>query len=120
MSRRRRIWTVADFARHVFGSDSENTCRRARRVLKRLDAKHGGKLLIPSPGTNRQFHFYLATLRRLEAELFEPVDSLEGRVEALEESVSEGFERVSSDQRMIAATVGQHSRDLARRAARHP
>lgn len=114
--RKHRVWTVADFARHVYRDDSEPVCRRARRFLKRLDAKHGGQLLIPSPGANRQYHFYPAVLARLESELFQPIESLEFRVEALEETVEEGLDRVAKDQRMIAATVGQHSRDIAKHA----
>src|SRR5688572_13294587 len=68
--RKKRVWTVADFARHAYGGDDSGpACRRARRWLKRLDAKHGGQLLIPTTGVNREFTFYPAVLARLEADL---------------------------------------------------
>src|SRR5690606_37787541 len=112
--RRRRIWTVADFAIHAYREDSEPARRRARRHLKRLDAKHGGRLLIPSSGTNREYTFYPAVLARLEPDLFSPVESIEFRVDELEATVEESFEELTSRQRIHAAQIAQNSRDIAR------
>ena len=87
--RKARVWTVADFARHVFGCTGEPTPAqhlRARRMLRRLNAKHGGALLMTSSGANRVYTLYPATLARLEPDLFAPVESLEFRIEELEAS----------------------------------
>lgn len=116
--RKKRVWTVADFARHAYGEDSEPARRRARRHLLRLDAKHGGQLLIPTTGTNREYTFYVATLARLEAELFTPVESLEFRVDELETTVGDSFERLSADAKIHGAQIAQNSRDIARLKAR--
>lgn len=118
-SRKKRVWTVADFARHAYGGDdSPPACRRARRHLKRLDAKHGGQLLIPTTGTNREFTFYVAKLARLEAELFSPVESLEFRVDEIESIVEDSYSRLSTDQKIIASQTTQNSRDIAKLKAR--
>lgn len=107
----KRVWDVADFADHLGeGFEGPQGHRRARRLLKRLDEKHGGKLLIPSKGANREYTFLVATLARLEHELFEPVESLELRLEAVEERVDE----LSVDQRRIAAQTGHNTREIAR------
>lgn len=113
-ARKKRVWTVADFAMHVFRDDAPKTLLRSRRMLKRLDAKHGGALLIPSQGTNREYTFMVGQLAKLEPELFTPVESLEFRVEELEETVAESFERLSADQKIIASQTAQNSRDIAR------
>lgn len=87
--RKARVWTVADFARHVFGCTGEPSPAqhlRARRMLRRLNAKHGGALLMSSAGQNRAYTLYPATLARLEPDLFAPVESLEFRIEELEAS----------------------------------
>ncbi|MGE0792470.1 MAG: hypothetical protein AB7S26_42740 [Sandaracinaceae bacterium] len=102
--RKKRVWTVADFARHA-----NLTHRPARRMLTRLNAKHGGRLLIPSAGANREYRFYPSTLARLEPDLFTPVESLEFRVEALEEELG----AARADQKRIAAQVGKNTRDVA-------
>ncbi len=105
------MWTCAEFAQHAYDDASPQACRRARRFLKKLDAKHGGKLLIPTEGTNREFTFYPAVLARLESDLFTAVESLEFRVDELEE----GLDRVREDQRAVVSQVRQNSRDIARR-----
>lgn len=107
--RKKRIWTIADFARHAYSDDSEAACLRARRFLIRLNVKHGGKLLMPSVGTNRGYTFFPATLARLEADLFAPVESLEFRVDALEE----GLDVAREDQRSIVSQTRNNSRDIA-------
>jgi hypothetical protein len=113
---RKRVWRVRDFARHAFGDDSAPACIRARRLLLRLDAKHGGKLLAGA--SSRGYTFRPALLAKLEPELFEPIDSVEARLDELEDLVDERVERLSADQRIIASTVAMHSRDLARMRAR--
>ncbi len=104
-ARKRRIWSVSDFAEHVGISHL-----RARRWLKRLDEKHGGRLLIPSTGMNRAFRLMPATLCKLEPDLFSPVESVEFRLDALEETT----EALKLDQRRVIAQVGQNTRDIAR------
>lgn len=114
MSRKKRVWTCADFAKHAYDDDSPQACRRARRFLKKLDAKHGGQLLTPTTGTNREFTFCPATLSRLEPDLFTAVESLEFRVEALEDTT----DAMKLDQRRIVSHVGSISRDVDRLRAR--
>lgn len=104
--RKKRVWTVADFALHAYADDSPAACLRARRLLKRLDEKHGGALLVPSKGTNREYTFAPATLARLEPDLFAPIESLEVRFDALEEDVGE----LRADQRRIVSQVGANTR----------
>jgi len=110
------VWTVADFATHAYSDDSEAACLRARRFLKRLDTKHRGRLLIPSRGTNRAFVFYPSVLARLEPDLFTPVESIEFRLDAVEDDVAE----VRRHQRIIASSVGQNARDIARLRTQRP
>lgn len=107
--RKKRVWSVQDFARHAYGEDDEAACRRARRFLMRLDAKHEHKLLLRTSGANRGYSFMPATLARLEPDLFEPVESLEFRVEAVEEKLDE----LTANERMIVSQVKQNSRDIA-------
>jgi hypothetical protein len=115
--RRKRVWTVSDFARHAFDDESEPACRRARRFLKRLDDRHDGKLLIPSTGTNREFTFLPSVLARLEPDLFTPVESLEFRLDEAEEAI----DTMKLDQRRIVAHVGQNTKDIGRlQRARRP
>lgn len=112
-TRKARVWSVADFARHVFGCTGEPSPAqhlKARRMLRRLNAKHAGALLIPSAGTNRAYTFYPATLARLEPDLFTPVESLEFRLDGVEEELAE----LRVTQRRTVAQVGQNTRDIAR------
>lgn len=108
-ARRQRVWTVADFARHAYDDDSPQACRRARRFLKKLDAKHGGTLLIPSAGTNREFTFYPATLARLEEDLFSPIESIEFRLDAVEEAAADA----NMLARKTALQCGENTRAIA-------
>lgn len=109
---RKRVWTVADFAKHAWNDDSEAACLRARRFLKRLDAKHHGKLLVPSDGANRMFTFYPALLAKLEPDLFTPVQSIEFRLEVLEDEVSE----VKRHQKVVVGQVGANTRRIEQQA----
>ena len=104
-TRKKRVWTVADFAHHAGISP-----RQARRLLLRLDAKHKRKLLIPSTGTNRVYTLFPAVLARLEPDLFAPIESLEFRVEALEEDACTH----ARAQKMIASQVGANTREIER------
>lgn len=115
--RKARVWTVADFARHVFGCKGEPSAAlhlKARRMLRRLNAKHGGRLLIPSAGTNRAYTLTPATLARLEPDLFAPIESLELRLEEVEEDLGE----LKATTRRAVLQVGQNTRDIARMRAR--
>lgn len=109
-ARKRRIWSCATFALHAYGTDSPAARTRARRFLLRLDARHGGRLLIPSEGCNRRWTFYAATLFSLEPDLAAPVESLEFRLDAAEEALDE----LGSNLRATADQVRQNSRDVAR------
>lgn len=112
--RKKRVWTASDFAAHAYQETTDAARRRALRLLKRINAKHGGQLLIPSQGTNREFTFYPSTLQRLEPDLFVAVESLEFRVDAVEEAVDE----LKANERDIVAQVRQNSRDVARMRTR--
>ena len=105
MSRTKRLWTIADFAEHAGISVSQ-----ARRLLKRLDDELEGKLLLRSSGTNRRYTFVRAALARARPEYFAPVESLEERIDVLEELVAE----VRRSQKIIATQVGQNTRGLER------
>ncbi len=101
--RKKRVWNVSDFAEHAQLSHGQ-----AKRLLKKLDARHGGRLLIPSDGANREYTFYPAVLSRLEPDLFAPVESLEFRLEELEEKVDEQ----GANQKRIASQVGYLTRKV--------
>jgi hypothetical protein len=108
--RKLRVWNASLFALHAFGDDGDAARRRALRVLKRIDAKHAGALLIVTEGTNREFTFYPATLARLEPDLFTAVESLEYRIDAVEEAIDE----LKANERATVSQVLQVSRDIAK------
>jgi hypothetical protein len=113
--RKQRIWDVATFARHAYGDESPAAHVRARRALKKLDAKHGGALLVSSEGRNRCYTFYPATLFALEPDLFAPVENLEARIDAAEDAVDE----MRDNERAIVGQVRTNSRAIAKlRSAR--
>lgn len=103
-ARKKRVWKVADFAEHAGIAH-----RAARRLLQRLDAKHGGRLLTPSEGTNREYTFLPAVLSRLEPDYFSPVESLEFRMEEVEEAVT----TITAQHRRLAAQTGENTRQIA-------
>ena len=115
MSRKKRVWSVAEFALFVLSDDSKAACKRALRMLNRLDVKHDGAVLHRDAG---KYYVYPATLARLEADLFAPIESLEFRVEALEELTEEGLERLSADNRCLAAQTAQNTRDISKLRSR--
>lgn len=115
MSRKRRLWTVADFALFVLDDDSRAACRRAKRLLVRLNEKHDRTILH---WDGRKFVFFPATLARLEADLFAPIESIEFRLEALEAMAEEGIERLSAEHRQIASQTAQNTREIARLKSR--
>ena len=96
---------MADFAKHTGLSH-----RRARRWLRRLNAKHEGKILIPSDGTNRGYALFPAVLWRLEPDLFTPIESLEFRLDAVEESVAD----LTVKQRATILQTGANTRDIVK------
>lgn len=101
--RRKRLWTVTDFA--VFMGISS---RQARALLKRLDAETGGMLLLKSGGKKPEYTFFPAVLAKVKPEAFERIATIEERVSALESQV----DGLRKDQRMIVAQTGQNSRDI--------
>lgn len=101
--RKKRVWNVSDFAEHAQISHGQ-----AKRLLKKLDTKHAGKLLMPSDGANREYTFYPAVLSRLEPDLFSPVESIEFRLEEIEEKVDEH----GANQKRIASQVGYLTRKV--------
>lgn len=107
--RKKRVWTVSDFAQYAYSDASPQACRRARRFLQTLNTKHGGTLLIPSAGTNREYTLLPATLARLERDLFEAIETLEARLDAAEDAI----DSVRTDQRDIVAQTRQNARDVA-------
>lgn len=111
----KRIWTTGDLARHVGISR-----RRALRLLRKLDTKHGGQLLIPSNGVNREFTFYVSTLARLEPEMVQVKQTTEeeilARLAELEEKIAEQV----SNHRRIAKQVLRTGKAIEKAAGRWP
>ena len=110
--RRARVWATIDFARHLYGTPSPSRAQhlRARRMLRRLNAKHGGQLLTPSEGTNRGYTLCPSVLARLEPDLFTPVESLEFRIEELEDVADRQTEQIQA----LALRTTEHGREIAR------
>lgn len=109
---RKRVWSAADFARHAFSDDSDAACRRARRLLKKIDDRHNGRLLMSAPTGG--FTFYPSVLVRLEPDLFTPIESLEFRLDTLEEDVAETRRAT----KMIATQTGANTRDISKLKSR--
>jgi hypothetical protein len=103
-ARKKRVWKVGDFATHAGISH-----RAARRLLLRLNAKHGGGLLTPSEGANREYTFLPSALARLEPDYFSPVESLEFRLEEVEEAVT----TITAQHRRLAVQTGENTRQIA-------
>lgn len=102
---RKRVWSVADFADHAHIGH-----RVARRILRRIDVKHGGKLLIPSEGTNRGYSFWPAVLWKLEPDLFTEIESVAFRLDALEDA----FGDMRVQQRATILQTGANTREIAK------
>ena len=113
----KRVWGIGDFAKRAGVSHG-----RAKRLLLKLDAKHGGLLLRESNGVNRDYTFIVATLARLEPDIIErpSTEDLEMRLRELEERMEE----VGKLDRRMARAVVQLTQEierlggLARRPAR--
>lgn len=103
--RRKRVWTVADFA--LFAGLSHKS---ARKLLKRYHDELGGRLLRPSQGTNREYTFLPSLLARYADGLFEPIESLEVRVDDIEDKLGE----LHRAQRIVAVQTGQNTGDIGR------
>lgn len=103
--RKKRVWKVSDFAAWV-----EISHKSAKSVLLCLDAELGGLLLRQSSGTNRGYWFFPAMLAKAKPELFEHIESLEQRLDDLEDA----FSTMKTDQKRIVSQVGQNSRDVDR------
>lgn len=104
-TRKKRIWSVADFAAHAGISH-----RTARRLLLKLDDELGGRLLERSRGNQRGYSFAWAKLRRARPELFEPADAVEFRIEELEEEVT----TLRAELRRLGAQLGENTRGFCR------
>jgi len=109
--RKKRIWNVADLAKFLGWH-----FLRARRFLLKLNAKHGGQLFLARGGENRPYTFYVATLARLEPDMFAPIESIEVRLDEVEEGLGE----VRSDLRRTALQTGANTRDIAKLRSRTP
>jgi molybdenum-dependent DNA-binding transcriptional regulator ModE len=103
--RRKRLWTVADFAAWMGISP-----KQARAMLKRLDQEVGGMLLIKSGGRKPEYTFFPAVLAKSKPELFERFESLEGRVADIETKI----DSLEYRQGVIASQTSQNSRDISR------
>lgn len=105
--RKKRIWTVADFAEFMSCSKWQ-----ARQLLKTYDREMKGMLIVRSDrdGSNRTFRFYPSQLARAFPQIFERVEGLGMQVDAIEDRVSE----LHQSQRVIVSQVGQNTRDIAK------
>lgn len=104
--RKKRLWTVADFAAWVGIPHAQ-----ALALLKQLNAESGGMLLRTKPGAKKpEYTFFVAALAKVKPEVFERVDSLESRVDALEEEMSERVRR----ERQLASQVGANTREIVK------
>ena len=106
--RRKRIWNVGDLALYL-GKSPEAT--RAR--LEPIDREVHG-MLLKRIGGSVGWEFAVVTLAKAWPELFEPIESLEIRVEALED----GQDTLRAEHRQIASQVGQNTRDVAKMRAK--
>lgn len=107
--RRKRIWTVTDFAAFLGEGVSK---WQAREMLKRWDRESGGRLLMKTEGVNRLFRFAPSVLVKLHPEIFDRVESLEIRVEELEEGLGE----LRAHTKRIVGQVGQNTRSIAKQS----
>lgn len=111
--RRKRIWTVADFAEFAGLSH-----KAAKARLKTYNEAMSGMLLIPSKGANREFTFLPSLLARaindgrlaIASGLFDPVESLEVRVDELEDKIGD----MHQAQRAVALQTGENTRAIAK------
>lgn len=100
--KRKRLWTIADLAQHM-GIPP----RRARAFVRRLNEKHGGKI-VRYEGCG--YVIDRARLRRAMPDLFLEPNSLEMRVERIEE----GIEEIKRLNAMIEAQLRMNIADVAK------
>lgn len=105
--RRKPVWSVADFAFY-----SHVTPKVARSRLRTYDRQLGGLLIMRRGVDAGWWEISAAKLAKLG--LFEPIDSLVIRVEALEDVV----DQLATTDRRIAGQVGQNTRDIAKMRSR--
>lgn len=103
--RKKRLWNVSDFALWCGIGH-----KQALSLLKQLNAETGGMLLRTGNGKRPEYTFFVAALAKVKPEVFERVDSLEARVDNLEEQMSERVLR----ERQIASQVGANSREIVK------
>jgi hypothetical protein len=104
------VWTVGDFAKFC-----GVTPHIARRMLADFDREMGGALLSARTGSVG-WTFIPAQLRKhpRAKHLFEPLGSVEKRLDDLEEAEN----RNQIEHRQIASAVGQNTRDIIKLRAR--
>jgi hypothetical protein len=103
--RKKRLWNVSDFAEWI------GVPRKAAlALLKQLNTETGGMLLRTGTGKRPTYTFLVGALAKAKPEVFERVESLEGRVEQLEEHMAERVRR----EKLIAAQTGENTREIAR------
>jgi hypothetical protein len=103
--RKKRIWNVADFAEFTGLSH-----KAAKARLKTYNEQMNGMLLVPSRGANREYTFLPSVLARAISGLFDPIESLEVRVDELEDKVGE----LHQAQRIVAQQCGTNTRDIGK------
>lgn len=102
---RKRIWDVGDFAAWM-----EISHKSALALLKTLNTECGGMLLRTTGGKRPTYTFFVGSLKRSKPEIFERIESLEGRVEQLEEQMSERTRR----EKLIAVQTSENTRKIAK------
>lgn len=103
--RRKRFWNVADFAEFA-----GLTHKVAKARLKTYNEQMNGMLLTPSRGTNREYTFLPSRLSRAIPDMFEPIDSVEFRVNDLEDKI----EKMHHAQRIVAVQTGANTNEIER------
>lgn len=87
---------------------------RMKAHLLRLHAESGHTLLVSSAPPNRRYTLMLPALRRVAPGLFEPIENLAVRVDAIEEQQKD----LDSRQKRIAMQVAENVREILRLKSR--
>ena len=109
---KKRIWTPRDFAAWMGGM----SYREALRLLNRIDAEVGGKLLMRSGDIRPEYTFSAPRLSRLRPEFFAPVsvEATAAAIARLEEELAE----VAALQKRMALQTGENTRGIRELRAR--
>lgn len=84
--------------------------------LLRLNEELHGTLLVPSKGANRKYTVTLAALKRACPDMFEAVENIVARVDALEEAQKDQQAHLN----LVARHVGTLTRDVSVLKKRRP